>query len=414
MSYDGWMTYNGVEVINLSRTAQLADALGLTSVATRSSDVAWIQTALAGASYSAPSAAPWYDAGYSASGEFAGLVPISVQGLDDSSYSSSGIEYVGDGGNAGKGRRTTLPVVFNVALVGVTEKAVRYGLSWLNQVITTTSASTFCAGADLRYFNHQDGTTFKHRRDVKMTRGTVVTRKWHGDGSVVWWVTFTMTAGDPYEYGETTPVLAGLGGATPTGTSVLGSGEFNLNYAECPVYDYSPIFDPLYPALSPAPTAPNFYPDGWNISAGMLMHRYWARIGVPAPARVNKVPIISLTTLVEARRVKVSIWDHTSPLEDQCDPLFSCVVNYLPVGTTFYVDGHQSAAYMWNGVSPNVRRSDSLVYATDARPVDWTSFADPTNLLVTMDLFANVAATTTGFEGDGQVRMALALVNKTE
>lgn len=415
MSYDGWMTYNGVEFINLSRTAQLADVLGLNPVLTRTDDVSWIEDALTGTAYESPSASPWYDAAYPDSAEFGGLMPLSVQGLDDSSYSSSPVEYVGDGGNAGKGRRSTLPIVFNVALVGVTERSVRYGLSWLNQILTATSASTFCKGADLRYFNNSGGdadTEVMHRRDVKMTRSTSVTRKWQRDGACVWWVTFTMTAGDPFEYSEPTLALTGLGGASPTG--VIDSGEFNLNYAECPVYDTSPVFDPLYPALSPAPAPPDLLPDGWNISAGMGMHRYWAHVNVPAPRLVNKVPIFTITTLVEARRVKLSIWDHTSPLEDQCDPLFACVVNYVPVGTTLYVDGEESAGYLWNGVSPNVRRCDSLLYSPDARPVDWSSFADPTNLLVTLDLFANPANLTTGYEGDGQVRVGLSLVNKSE
>jgi hypothetical protein len=247
-----------------------------------------------------------------------------------------------------------------------------------------------------------------HRRDVRLTRGSNITRKRSADCSVTWWATFTLTCDDPYEYGEPQSVLADLGG-TPAG-SVLNSGSLALVQESCPVYDYTPIYDPLYPALVPSPTAPDFYPAGWDIAEGMTFDRFWARVSPVEPRTLNVVPVLTLTTDTDARMVRVSIWPSDSVTSDQCDPLFSVVVSYLPAGSAFHIDGEQKASYVWDGFSPAVRRTDSLVYGPGAEPVQWAAFNDPESLLVTLDLF-----TESGEEqGGGDVRLALALVPKSD
>src|SRR5690554_4541713 len=98
MAYEGWMTLDGVEIFNLSRTVQLAQTLGIDTVRVSSTSVAWIQTALGGTGYHLIANAPWYDAQVPASQEFAGFVPLAMAGLDDSTMESTPVEYVTDGG----------------------------------------------------------------------------------------------------------------------------------------------------------------------------------------------------------------------------------------------------------------------------------------------------------------------------
>lgn len=578
MAYDGWVEFNGVEVINLSRTAQLADVLGIDTVWTDPASVQWIQDALGGVDYDVPSTAPWYDPDYPASAEFAGLVPLSLTGLDDSTLESTTVEYITDGGHSGRPRNKSLTVVANVAVVASTDRGAEYGKRWLDRTLRKGASNMFCSGADLRYFRYPgDDETLTapplaHRRNVSLTRGTSVTRKRGTSCSVTWLTTFTWTAADPYEYGEPVTVLADLGGVpmesgdnilpnplaiepwtinsgtggattqvnepnggwngypfkkvtwttaptagnpgiavtplvipvsgntrisvgmmvrhisagtktinlrvdfygdsgyisgvntlgtqspvsgdwghlkienilTPAGTTsirfflrwlalpdigdelnataatvVLGetlpeilpqSGLYPLVQESCPVYDYSPVYDPLYPALVPPPAAPDFYPDGWNIEDGMTFNRYWARVDPVEPSSLNVVPIITLTSDVDARMVRVSIWDSTASANDQCDPLFSVVVSYLPAGKQFVIDGQQQASYVWDGFSPAVHRADSLVYGPTARPVDWTAFNDDMNLLVTLDLFTEAGVE----QGNGTARAALQLVPKSD
>lgn len=432
MSTDEWFEYDGTELVNLSRTAQLAAALGITTVWQRPEDVAWVPTALLGAnaggfgwggfgggefgvggfSYGDIAMAPWYDAGVPASTEFAGAVPLSVQGLDDSTRASTITEYITDGGNSGRGRNATLTVVFSLALVASTARGAEFGKRWLDRVLRGTESVTACAGTDLRYFRYGAADSpVVRRRDVSLTRGVSVTRKRTKDCSSTWTVTFTLTAADPYEYGEDVPKVNAIGGAVASGPGVTNSGSLALVQESCPAYDYSPIYDPLYPALVPAPPPPNFLPAGWDISTGDAFMRYWAWITPVEPSALNTVPIFRLTTTEDARMVRVSVWTSDTALNDQCGPLFSAVISYLPANLPFYIDGSQNAAYVWDGYAPVVRRTDSLVYAPDGNPVQWPAFNDHTQMLVTLDVFA---ADGGGYQGGGNVRASLALVPKSD
>lgn len=411
MAYDGWLEYNGVELVNLSRTAQLAQVIGIDTLWTSPSSVEWIEDALGGVGYDDITTAPWYVAGYPASAEFAGVVPLSMQGLDDSSLTSSPVEYVSDGGNLGKPRHTTVNIVASVALVASTDRGADYGKRWMDRVLRGTSGNTRCVGNDLTYFQYEGADSPKeYRHRVGVTRGSSVTRKRVTDCSSTWIVTFTLTVGDPFKYGEVQTMVTSLGGLDAEGPAVVSDGALALSQESCPVYDYTPLYDPLYPALVPAPSAPDFYPAGWGIVDGATFDRFWARLSPSQPTSLNVVPTIHLTTDVEARMIRVSIWPDTSEVDDQCDPLFSAVVSYLPPGDVFTIDGERKSSYIWDGFSPAVRRTDSLVYGPDAEPVQWKAFNDPSGLLVTLDVFSD----SSGAEGDGTVRVALDLTPKSD
>ena len=410
MAYDGWLEYNGEEFVNLSRTAQLAETLGITSLWTQPDTVQWIQDDLAGLDYNDITDAPWYDPGYAASTEFAGLVPLSIPNLDDSTATAMTTENTGDGGNTSASRNATLTLVWSVAIIASTDRGADFGKRWMDRRLKNSGSPVFCKGADLRYFRYaSEGAPKVHRRDVRLTRGSSVTRKRRDDCSVTWFVTFTMVCNDPYEYGEEFPQITELGG-TVTGPGLDTSGSIALTQQTCPVYDYSPIYDPLYPSLVASPTAPDFYPDGWDITPGETFDRFWARLDPLEPTDLLVIPIITLTTSVEARMVRVSIWPSDSTTSDQCDPLFSAVVSYLPPDVQFIIDSEQKASYVWDGASPAVRRVDALVFSPDANPIQWTAFNDPVGLLVTLDVFSD----SSGAQGGGFVRAALALVPKSD
>lgn len=414
MAYDGWFLYGDTEVVNLSRTAQLADRMGIEAMWTNPDDVAWIQSALGGVGYSLIANAPWYDAGVPASSEFAGVVMLSLSGLDDSTREAVTVEYITNGGSSGKARNKTLPLVANVALVATTQRGAKFGKAWLDRVLSAGGARTFCAGSDLRYFAAEQGSgegvpDQVHRRDVSLTRGGSTTRKWSNHCSAVWFVTFTWTANDPFEYGEEIAQFTGLGGAV-SGPTVASSGSEAFVEQECPVYDYSPVYDPLYPALVAPPSAPDFYPDGWALIPGVTIDRFWVRLDPTEPSALGLVPMLTLTTDAEARMVRVSIWPQVSGTDALCDPLWSAIVTYLPPGGEFIIDGEQEAAYLWDGVSANVRRTDSLVFTTGARPMTWPSFNDEDGLLVTLDIMSG----SDDYDGGGTVRAALTLVPKSD
>jgi hypothetical protein len=415
MAYDGWIEFNDRELINLSRTAQLANVLGIDTVWTEPSDVEWIEDALGGVDYDDITEAPWYDEGYPASAEFAGLVPLSMSGLDDSTTESTTIEYIGNGGSSGAARNKTLTIVGNVAVVALTSRGAEFGKRWLDRMLRGGGARAFCAGSDMRYFRFAEENGFgsppqAHRRDVTLSRGTSVTRKRGTECSATWFVTFTLTANDPFEYGEEMTQFAGLGGTPATITSTYplttsAAGSLTMTEESCPSYDYSPIYDPLHPALVAPPTSPDFYPEGWALVPGVVFTRSYVRLRPVEPTSLNVVPIFTLTTTSEVRYARVSIWTGDSINDERCDPLWTAIISYLPVGGQFIIDGEQEASYLWDGVSEAVRRTDSLVYGEEARPVQWAAFNHPGGLLVTLDVPNSQPQT---------VRAALGLVAKSD
>lgn len=415
MANDAWIEFDGVEFVNLSRTAYLAQTLGLDTVWTQPEDVAWVEDALGGADYDLIDTAPWYDPTIPASAEFAGIVPLSITGLDDSTRESSTNEYVTDGGRSGRARNRTLVMVASVAIVASTERGADFGKRWMDRVLSGNTSNSFCAGATLRYFRFrpeagQPAPPVVHRNDVAVTRGSSVTRKRHTHCSATWLVTFTWTAGDPFEYGEEMARLVALGtiGVGAPGGGSLTHGSLAFEEAECPDYDYTPLYDPVHPALVPSPTAPDFYPDGWALVPGLAMTRYWAELETDDIADAQRlVPVVTLTATAEARYVRVSVWDTSLPPEDSfCDPLWTAIISYLPSGLDFVIDGEQQVAYAWDGLSPIVRRADSLVYDDGARPLDWTAFSHVNGLLVTLDVPDDSAA--------AAVQVALSLVTKSD
>jgi hypothetical protein len=302
-----------------------------------------------------------------------------------------------------------LPLVWSCNIVASTDRGAEFGKRWLDRVLSGGIDTTFCAGADLIYFRNKGAAAEKvHRRNVSTTRGTSITRKRIGACSVIWTVTFTMNAADPFEYGQSEPWIAVLGG-TVTGTGKIAQGTVALTQQACPVYDYSPIYDPAFPALVASPTAPDLLPDNWGIFDGMTFDRRWCTINAHEPNSLLVVPIIKLSTTVAAQMIRVSIFPSSAANTAQCGALFSVVVGYLPANQNFYIDGEQKAAYTWDGASA-VRRADSLIYSPTGGPVDWTAFNDPTSMMIVLDVFAD----SDGYEGDGNVRASLDFMAKSD
>lgn len=424
-----YMTLGERELFNVARTARLARAIGLDTVRIRKEIIFAIEGRFVGygfglggfgeepfggpiSTYDDVTQSPWYSESDPASIEFAGILPLAVQGLDDSSREATTTEYITDGGSTGSARNSTQTLVASVVIVATTDRGAEYGKRYLDRVLRdpnpSSEAKGSCSGADLSYFRYMpvapDTAPLVHRRNVSVTRGTSITRRKFSRCSSAWLATFTLTAGDPYEYGEPEQVVDALG---YDDTSVVRT----LTEQGCATFDYSPIYDPLYPALVESPTAPDFLPSGWTIAEGLGFKRAWANVSGVSGADFALVPLITLRSDVEARMVRISVWQGGYPTDSACGPLWSAVVSYLPADTDFYVDGEQKAAYTWDGTSPYVRRTDSLVYSPDAGPVEWGAFTAEDGLLVTLDTFALPGG---GYQGNDQVKLSVSLIPKSD
>lgn len=427
MAYDGWIKYGEDELVNVLRTALLAEEHGVDSVWTTPESVEWMLLSMGYDPEAHPIAlsilsnieyAPWFTTRDPASAEFFGLVPLSIPALDDSMVAASTTEYVTNGGATGKARHSTRSIVASAAIVASTDRGADFGKKWLDRTLGKATGGTRCEGVDLRFFAHEGtpdaAVPVEHFRAVRLGRGATVTRKRTSECAATWLVTFTLTADDPFTYGEPIGRLGTLGamnpGAIGTGTLATFGLTADLTETPCPVWDYTPLYNPAFPALVPSPTAPDFRPDGWGATPGKTFRRSWARINPTPRYEANLVPKWTLTALAPFDTVRLSVWPGEAPLDSMCEPLYTVTVAHIPLGVTFTIDAEQEVAYVWDGVSAVVRRADSLIFGAEGKPVQWSSFSDNEGLLITLDEFTPSA--TAGTDGL-RVRAKLEFIPKS-
>lgn len=375
--YDGYMTFNGVELFNVARTATLAEVLGIDSVWVTSESVDWVRQKLGDSNYSNVTSAPWQENLTPESSEFAGILPLGIAGGSDSSWSSTPIEFITDGGVPGRARFGTQDLVFSAAIVASTDRGAAFGLQWLNKVLIADGNQSHHAGYSLRYWRSEAlDAPLVYRLNVKMTRGTSVTRKRNSDCSSVWLVTFTLNSANPHEYGEPVDSVSALGvSSTATGPGVISSGTLTYGLPTPLTYNYDPVYDPETPALIAPPTSVGAYPANWPFTPGLTMTRWWARIrGVP-PTQMPLVPIIGVGAPGgEMRGLRVSIWDFdgASSVSETQNFDFSASISYLPSSAAMTMDGRREAIAVGNTMETS-RRADSLVYSRVGGPLEWTT-----------------------------------------
>lgn len=419
MAWDGYFRLGeDTEISNVARTVGYAQNMGLEQV-WRNGDFSWMNTYFNIYGYKNPtndetapgySPAPWFDPNLPASADFGGMMILSAEGLEDSTRSAETIEFTGDGGRNGKLRNGTKTIVFSAALVGKTEESVEYGLRWLKSVLKRrdcTGLSTFCNGQDLYYFRSRwqggpmsvdDKDLWRvanevHLRDVTFTRGPTVTRKRVGACDVVWTISFTAVAADPYEYGFPLDIFQGLGAFEniwyeylPPFNPIVGTdGVVYVEEEQCPVPIWDPIYDPMFPTLQNPPGPPDYYPDGWYISPG-TWERYWADLPDNLlPLNTDVVPILTIGSVGEARMVRVRFYniDEVPDPETVCTPFWETIISYIPDNFTYIIDATQRASYTLSTGVP--RRTDALVYGPEAKPMTWPVLSCNMNLRVTVE-----------------------------
>ncbi|WP_328434592.1 hypothetical protein [Streptomyces sp. NBC_00425] len=141
-----YVTLGGVEIVNHVRLNAYLDAESVGSPLT--SATACVCPTLTSANLSEDTAytkpaedpAPWYDAAVPESTEFAGVLLLSIEGLDENPVKRSVTNAISGGGVLGPARVLPRTLVFTAVLLGSTCCGVEYGLHWL------TEALQGCAG----------------------------------------------------------------------------------------------------------------------------------------------------------------------------------------------------------------------------------------------------------------------------
>lgn len=153
--FDGYLSLGGQEILNSQRTKAYADHL-LPQFTLREGCCACDTLAeyLGDAPYTTPlqDQAPWVSLYRQESTEFLGLVPLSLEGFDDSTIQTPYTEVTGDGGVAGRSRRASRELRGSALMLATTEKGMTFGMSWLRDALFGEPCTTGdCSGTSLCY-----------------------------------------------------------------------------------------------------------------------------------------------------------------------------------------------------------------------------------------------------------------------
>jgi len=426
MAWEGYYTYAGQEFINVERTAAYAGHAG----------AGWFRDcygsanlgAMLGEQYRSPlqDPAPWSDPDIPDSYEFWGVYPLTITGIEDSTRSAEVIESILDGGRVGRVRHATRAVVFSAVLVGASECAVEYGMRWLKRLLLGAacgvSVTEACAGSDLCYLSCEPCLDWcdpnstmldalgcldpyeRSLRDTVFNVGPTVTAKnTMNDGGAAWTVSFTATAGTPWEFGSLIQIVEEFGVSTDPYV-IDPPGQINMNGpivsdSKCVPAEYLPVYDPSCPSLVPPPGPPTIPlgcykpPSNWKRRQFTIPEKY-----IPLWAEVVPQIKVHATDNRDVKNLRLRFYadvngdgivetppDAEGDVEgDACAYCGDIVVSYVPAGHVLVIDGSEESVYV-EAPNSGKRRADSVVFATDGTPFTWPVFSCGFQYIVAID-----------------------------
>lgn len=396
MAWEGYLTYGGVEIINVARTeTYLANTPLLTAFRPAYTNIPladYLED-----SYGVPSdGAPWYNENFPETGEFYGVYPLSVTGLENSTATAVVVENTGDGGYIQTTRQATKGIVFNTLLLGADSAACAAGLRWLEHVLLNrTSWNPVTDGqpglgndlaflvappeeGDLVGVDPLDRQTYF---DSRCTIGPTVLAKTDLNtcGGTVWNVQFTITAPNPKPFFDPIGVVTDYPTAVPTSAdpfdNEVDGTDFDAEdalFAEvsCAVELYQPLNDPLCPAAILPPGVPSVPLN--CVSLPLTFRRRWLQVPKGfAPTHSVAAGVINIDSRDGApvRNYRLRFYpytdsDPTPDLGDPCAFAYEILVPYLPVSIT--INTHLAEV-----VGPGNKRAEHMLTRTDGTPFDW-------------------------------------------
>ncbi|QXN73961.1 minor tail protein [Microbacterium phage Blab] len=137
MTYEGFLSVGGVEVVNTERARGYATSAGCPSYVVSADVCEGLRDALASEPYvhGNITTAPWYDRSLAdLSGRFYGAVGLTITGVADSTRTFSRMEGVTNGGTNGRSRKGMRSLRVTATLLASGDDALDYGSQWLSSV----------------------------------------------------------------------------------------------------------------------------------------------------------------------------------------------------------------------------------------------------------------------------------------
>ncbi|MGW5925226.1 hypothetical protein ACWF2L_03130 [Streptomyces anulatus] len=223
-----YLDLGGTEIANHARLAAYLETVGSPLDSVTACGCETFDAVLVGDEpYTSPEedGAPWYDPDVPESGEFAGLLVLSVDGLDTHPVRRSVTSAVTGGAALGPARVEARTITVTAVLLGSSCCGVDYGLRWLGQALAGCTGAG-CGGDCLTLFNccpaeFEEPGPFaaRHRRTLRrvaLIEGpTPIARVGNGCsgsggcqvGADLVTVEFVLTAATPWMWTDPVPVL---------------------------------------------------------------------------------------------------------------------------------------------------------------------------------------------------------------
>lgn len=411
MSWIGYWEYGGTEFVNAARTERYAAVMGAFKEVYHADDLALVL----GETYSTPmqDEAPWWDPDDPNTNDFYGCYPLDITGADDSTFTALVTESTGDGGTVSGKRFATRAVVFSVALLGDSEAACEAGFRWLKSLLTTTDCGStgVCGGFDLCFLSSEpkvdhtiDGDPTDcydlYARSLHRVTATVAptinSKASLKQGGEVWMVGFTLVAGNPFQFGAVNDYVRGFGDPTVVDPYVDGQPVdatvdlvgFIQDDPLCAKATYSPINDPLCPAIITPPSVPNIEIACFDFPVNYRRRQF--TIGKQIiPSWGEVAPMLRLRSpRTETRNVRIRFYadpfETGDPNADPCNHCGDMVVSYIPANGSLVIDATDQVVYVEDVVNGR-RQASHLVFGSDGGPFDWPLLTCGFGYIVTVD-----------------------------
>ena len=395
--FPGYMTINGTEILNSSRTKAYVDSFA-PSIGVKCTH-ALLRTALGHAAYVSPTAdaAPWYTANVPASAKFYGLIPMRIQGADDSTQKIETVELVSDGGVHVSPRHAVREIRVTAVAIALDDEGLAAGLAWLRDVLANDGCrdGVGCFGRTVKMFVSAPDTTGEAASmtrwfyNVEVEQGVKVTKELPSKAGAMVQIEFILAAGMPWQFtSETTVATLAMNGASnftdPGGENCSVATEAYTNF----------ISDPFYTAIAPPPQAPNILPP--NILTITSWRRLTATIPAASAIRPGRpIPVITVVASSTATQYIRLRFYRSDAGVDGCDYVGEFLISYLPGGSTMTIDGRTKQVNVTLS-SGAVVPGAHLLYGSAGRPFAWPNMSCDYTYTMTADMFpgqTNVSVT---------------------
>ncbi|WP_406321875.1 hypothetical protein [Streptomyces sp. NBC_00519] len=401
---DWYMAYGGVEIVNHTRLDTYLQTVGSPLDSIGACGCPTFTPEMVGdLGYSTPEEdeAPWYDSDVPESAEFAGLMVLTVEGLDDYPVRRTVTGGVAGGGAIGPARALPRTITVTALVLGSTCCGVDYGLHWMTEALQGCTGGE-CDGDCLTVYNCCPGEDMtaeefnaKHRRmlrRVALVEGpTVVSRAGTGcvngacqSGADILTVEFVLTAATPWLWTDPTAVLA-VAPPTDDSTDCItwclhqpdgDECDGPCRFASCPD-PTAACTDPR--CLAPAPPTPTL-PDDTCYCLPLAVERDCYDLDLTnRPAWSVDVPLITVRAgSTDLRNLTIEIFERSPNDADlscdeladlsRCSPHSVYHVAFVPAGGALTLDGQTGRATVECG---GTCESSPDVYGRDGLPPTW-------------------------------------------